>query len=86
MIITGMLKLYYHRNAWPTCIFWANLTPFSPKYEWAVKEFGGFGIWATGMVCPFGIYEQMQADYAAVGSSCEQELAAMWGAIPSPYA
>ena len=37
-----------------------------PKYEWAVKEYGGFGIWATGMVCPYGIYEQMQADLAIV--------------------
>ena len=25
----SLLELYHHRNAWPTCIFWANLTPFS---------------------------------------------------------
>jgi hypothetical protein len=27
----------------------------------------------------------MQADYATVGTSCEKELASMWGATPSPY-
>ena len=26
----ALCELCPHRNAWPTCIFWANLTPFSP--------------------------------------------------------
>ena len=25
----SVLSLYSHKNAWPTCIFWPNLTPFS---------------------------------------------------------
>jgi hypothetical protein len=30
---SSILLLYFHRFAWPTCIFWASLTALSPKVE-----------------------------------------------------
>ena len=57
----------------------------APKYAWAVEAWGGFGVWSTSLVCPLGQYEVIEAAYKRQGTSCEAELAKMWGAIPSPY-
>ena len=77
---------------WPsTIILWLpahcyrdDAASLGPKYRWAAKEWGGFGIWATSLACPLGEYEKIEAAMQRGGTSCVKEIAKMWGAIPSP--
>ena len=54
-------------------IFIDNGTSLRPKYQWAVREWGGFGIWTA---------DAAGAELKDSGGAAGR---AMWGAIPSPY-
>ena len=85
-IFNGLPGFPYPDGVNQTITIWQDdARSLAPKYAWAVEAWGGFGVWSTSLVCPLGQYEVIEVAYKQQGTSCEAELAKMWGAIPSPY-
>eukprot|EP01050_Picozoa_sp_SAG11_P007508 SAG11_NODE_628_length_8077_cov_4.820632_7_plen_293_part_00 len=60
-IFSGLPGFPYPDGVNQTVTIWQDdARSLASKYAWAVKEWGGFGVWSTSLVCPLGQYEAIE--------------------------